>query len=161
METGLDLGLGPSIVRNHVAYLDWEWDVGQHARRLDTIIPASEQEALNVDIVYRNCGGRPLRKQLDELKRLIYKEGVTYVIIQSASPACGKAADNDEIVAFFQAISQLGVGSLILAHITKGDRNSAQESIATAYGGIQWENQARSTWHLKRFKMTVATLREF
>lgn len=150
METGLDLGLGPCIVRNHVAYLDWEWDVGQHARRLDTIIPAGQQEALGVDIVYRNCGGRPLRKQLDELKRLIYKEGVTYVIIDSASPACGRAADNDEIVAFFQSVSQLGVGSLILAHITKGDRNSQQDSVATAFGGIQWENQARSTWHLKK-----------
>jgi hypothetical protein len=150
METGLDLGLGPSLVRNHVAYLDWEWDVGQHARRLDTLIPPSEQERLGVNIVYRNCGGRPLRKQLDELKRLIAKEGVTYVIIDSASPACGRASDNDEIVAFFQGISQLGVGSLILAHITKSDRNSGQDSVSTAFGGIQWENQARSTWHLKK-----------
>lgn len=150
METGLDLGLGPSLVRNHVAYLDWEWDVGQHATRLDSLIPPDQQEALGVDIVYRNCGGRPLRKQLDELKRLINAEGVTYVIIDSAAPACGRASDNDEIVAFFQSISQLGVGSLILAHITKGDRNSQQDSIATAFGGIQWENQARSTWHLRK-----------
>lgn len=150
METGLDLGLGPCLVRNHVAYLDWEWDVGQHATRLDTLIPLEQQQELGVNVVYRNCGGRPLRKQLDELKRLIANEGVTYVIIDSASPACGRAADNDEIVAFFQSVAQLGVGSLILGHITKGDRNSTQESVSTAFGGIQWENQARSTWHLKK-----------
>lgn len=158
METGMDLGLGPCLVRNHVAYLDWEWDVGQHATRLDTLIPPDEQERLGVNIVYRNCGGRPLRKQLDELKRLIAKEGVTYVIIDSASPACGKAMDNDEIVAFFQSIAQLGVGSLILGHITKSDRNSAQDSVSTAFGGIQWENQARSTWHLRKVQDEGSTV---
>lgn len=151
METGIDLGLGPSLVRHHVAYLDWEWDIGQHARRLDMIIPPAEQEKLGVDIVYRNCGGRPLRKQLDELKRLIAEEGVTYVVIDSASPACGRATDNDEIVAFFQGISQLGVGSLVLAHITKMDRNS-NDDVATAFGGVQWENQARSTWHIRKMQ---------
>lgn len=149
METGMDLGLGIPLVRHHVAYLDWEWDIGQHARRLDMLIHPDDQERWGVNIVYRNCGGRPLRKQLDELKRLIAQEGVTYVIIDSASPACGKASDNDEIVAFFQGISQLNVGSLILAHITKNDRNSSDD-VSTAFGGVQWENQARSTWHLKK-----------
>jgi predicted metalloprotease len=98
METGLDLGFGPPLVRNHVAYLDWEWDIGQHARRLDMIISPEDQERLGVNIVYRNCGGRPLRKQIDELRRLVAEEGVTYIIIDSASPACGRASDNDEIV---------------------------------------------------------------
>jgi len=149
METGIDLGLGTPLVRNHVAYLDWEWDIGQHARRLDTLITPENQERLGVNLVYRNCGGRPLRSQIDELKRLIAQEGVTYVIIDSASPACGRASDNDEIVAFFQSISQLNVGSLILAHITKTDRNS-QDDVQTAFGGVQWENQARSTWHIRK-----------
>lgn len=149
METGIDLGLGTPLVRNHVAYLDWEWDIGQHARRLDTLISPEDQERLAVNLVYRNCGGRPLRTQIDELKRLIAQEGVTYVIIDSASPACGRASDNDEIVAFFQSISQLNVGSLILAHITKTDRNS-QDDVQTAFGGVQWENQARSTWHIRK-----------
>jgi len=151
METGIDLGFGPPLVRNHVAYLDWEWDIGQHARRLDTLVSPEDQERLGVNIVYRNCGGRPLRKQLDELKRLIAEEGVTYVIIDSASPACGRASDNDEIVAFFQSIKQLNVGSLILAHVTKVDRQSSEE-VSTAFGGVQWENQARSTWHLRKFQ---------
>jgi len=160
METGLDLGLGPSLARHHVAYLDWEWDVGQHARRLDTLISPQDQERCGVNIVYRNCGGRPLRKQLDELKRLIAKEGITYIIIDSASPACGRASDNDEIVAFFQGISQLGVGSLILAHITKNDRNSAQDEVSTAFGGVQWENQSRSTWHLKKIQQEGSSTAE-
>lgn len=151
METGLDLGFGPPLVRNHVAYLDWEWDIGQHARRLDMIISPEDQERLGVNIVYRNCGGRPLRKQIDELRRLVAEEGVTYIIIDSASPACGRASDNDEIVEFFQSIKTMNVGSLILAHVTKSDRQSA-EDVSTAFGGVQWENQARSTWHLRKFQ---------
>ena len=149
METGMDLGLGPALVRNHVAYLDWEWDIGQHARRLDAIISPEQQEALGVDIVYRQCGGRPLRKQLDEIKRMVAEEGITYVIIDSASPACGRASDNDEIVSFFQAISELRVGSLVLAHVTKNDRQG-EEGASMAYGGVQWENQSRSAWNLRK-----------
>lgn len=157
METGIDLGLGTPLVRNHVAYLDWEWDIGQHARRLDTLITPEDQERLGVNLVYRNCGGRPLRNQIDELKRLVAQEGVTYVIIDSASPACGRASDNDEIVAFFQSISQLNVGSLILAHITKTDRNS-QDDVQTAFGGVQWENQARSTWYIRKAQEEGSTV---
>ena len=156
METGVDFGIGPALVRNHVAYLDWEWDVGQHARRLDTIISPADQERLGANIIYRNCGGRPLRKQIDEIKRMVAEEGITYIIIDSASPACGRASDNDEIVAFFQAIAQIGVGSLILAHITKADRSS-QDDVATAFGGVQWENQARSTWHLRKIQEEGST----
>lgn len=151
METGLDFGIGPSLVRNHVAYLDWEWDVGQHAKRLDAIISPEEQERCGVNILYRHCGGRPLRAQISELKRMIAEEGITYIIIDSASPACGRASDNDEIVAFFQAISELRVGALVLAHVTKYDRQS-EDVAATAFGGVQWENQARSTWNLKKIQ---------
>lgn len=149
METGLDLGLGKPTQRNHVAYLDWEWDINQHAKRLDTLIRPEDQDKLGVNIMYRNCGGRTLRKQVDELKRLINDEGITYVIIDSAAPACGRASDNDDVVMFFQALSQLQVGSLILAHVTKSDRQ-AGEDVTMAFGGVQWENQARSTWHLRK-----------
>lgn len=149
METGLDVGIGPALVRNHVAYLDWEWDVGQHAKRLDSIISAEQQEALGVNIVYRHCGGRSLRKQLDQIKRMIAEEGITFVIIDSASPACGRASDNDEIVAFFQAISELRVGALVLAHVTKNDRKD-EDGATMAYGGVQWENQSRSAWNLRK-----------
>ena len=158
METGMDCGLGPPLVRNHVAYLDWEWDVGQHAKRLDAIISPSDQERLGVNIFYRHCGGRPLRLQIAEIKRMIAEEGITYVIIDSASPACGRASDNDEIVAFFQAISELRVGSLILAHVTKFDRQNADEATATAFGGVQWENQSRSTWNLKKIQEEGSSL---
>lgn len=151
LETGLDLGIGPALVRHHVAYLDWEWDGGQHAKRLDAIISPDQQERLGVNMIYQNCSGRPLRKQLDELKRLISDEGITYVIIDSASPACGRASDNDEIVSFFQAISELRVGALILAHITKTDRQG-EEGASMAYGGVQWENQARTAWNLKKIQ---------
>jgi len=156
METGLDIGIGSPLVRNHVAYLDWEWDIGQHARRLDSIISPEDQDALGVNIVYRYCGGRPLRKQLEEVKRMVSEEGITYVIIDSASPACGRASDNDEIVAFFQAIAELKVGSLILAHVTKADRQNGEDGASTAYGGVQWENQSRSAWNLKKIQQEGA-----
>ena len=152
METGLDIGIGPALVRNHVAYLDWEWDIGQHARRLDSIISPEDQEALGVNIVYRHCGGRPLRKQIEEIKRMVSEEGITFIIIDSASPACGRASDNDEIVAFFQSIAELKVGSLILAHVTKADRKNDEDSASTAYGGVQWENQSRSAWNLRKIQ---------
>lgn len=151
METGIDIGLGEPAARNHVAYLDWEWDINQHARRLDTLMSPEDQERYGVNVMYRNCGGRTLRKQVDELKRLINDEGITYVIIDSAAPACGRASDNDDVVMFFQALSQLQVGSLILAHVTKSDRQSGDD-VSMAFGGVQWENQARSTWHLKKMQ---------
>lgn len=149
LETGADIGLGTPLQRQHVAYLDWEWDIDQHASRLDQIVTRQEQRDLGVNIVYRDCGGRTLRQQVDQVKRMINDEGITYIIIDSASPACGRASDNDDIVSFFQAIKQLGVGSLVLAHVTKNDRQSGDE-VSMAFGGVQWENQARSTWNIRK-----------
>lgn len=149
LETGVDIGLGLPIQQQHVAYLDWEWDVDQHATRLDQIMPREQQRDYGMNMIYRDCGGRTLRQQVDQIKRMINDEGITYVIIDSASPACGRAADNDDIVTFFQAIKQLGVGSLILAHVTKSDRQHG-EDVSMAYGGVQWENQARSTWNIRK-----------
>jgi len=154
METGMDIGLGAPLVRNHVAYLDWEWNINQHASRLDRIISPEDQERYNVNIVYRKCVGRTLRKQTDQLKRMIAEEGITYVIIDSAAPASGKASDNDDVVAFFQAVGELSVGSLILAHVNKNDRmQGAQgDDVTMAFGGVQWENQSRSTWNLRKIE---------
>jgi hypothetical protein len=80
---------------------------------------------------------------------MIAEEGITFVIIDSASPACGRASDNDEIVAFFQAIAELRVGALVLAHVTKNDRKD-EDGATMAYGGVQWENQSRSAWNLRK-----------
>lgn len=152
METGLDVGIGPALVRHHVAYLDWEWDVGQHAKRLDSILSPEDQEKYHCNILYRQCGGRPLRKQIEEIKRMVAEEGITFIICDSASPASGRASDNDEIVAFFQSITELKVGALILAHVTKEDRKNSDDNASTAYGGVQWENQSRSAWNLKKIQ---------
>lgn len=71
---------------------------------------------------------------------------IDYLIIDSVAVACAGPAEASEVAAeVFRALRQIEVGSLDLAHITKGDHGDLKP-----FGSAFWSNLARSTWNIKQ-----------
>ncbi len=74
------------------------------------------------------------------------------MIVDSAVPASsGSANDAEAAAGVYGALRRLGVGSLVVAHVTKASTaKEAKPDDATPYGSAFWWNLARSAWHLRR-----------
>ena len=86
----------------------------------------------------------PIWEQVEDLKKIIQATGADYLIIDSLIPASGGA---DALAAatpdlYNDALQQLGLPSLSLAHVTK---DGAKEY---PFGSVMWHNLARLTYRL-------------
>ena len=118
-----------------VAYLDWEWDAEEHADRL---------YRLGSDAVYfyRECSV-PLAQQTKALSREFDKHGIDFLIVDSLGYACGgDIRDPDVVLAFFQALRQLGRTSFVVHHVPKDSKEP--------YGSVYIRNSVRSAWYVLR-----------
>ena len=125
--------------RRNVALLDWEMSPWEHRERLRAITGEPMP-----DLVYVPCL-RPLREEVDRLRRIARDRGIGYWIVDSAAPACGGEPESAEVaLAFFGALRALGGGSLIVAHVTKNGDDGKP------FGSAFWSNLARSTWYVRK-----------
>ncbi len=123
-----------------VLYADWEFSGEDHRARLERISGPDMP-----DVWYVRCE-RPLTVEMDRLRRIVREEAIDYVIADSVAFACDGAPESAETAAaYFRAVRRIGVGSLHIAHITKGE-NGDQKPFGSAF----WANGARSTWFAKR-----------
>lgn len=131
---------GMQIAKRHrVAYLDWEWDAWVHADRMRALLGKGMEDC---DVVYRRCFG-PLPDQVEQLRRMIDAEGITFVIVDSIGAACGGEPEaSATALRFNDAVRALGVGSLLISHVTKGGDTEHP------FGSVYWTNIARATWYL-------------
>lgn len=122
--------------------LDWEtdratveWQLSCFQRGMGTgVIP----------IKYRRCS-LPLHQDLEQIQNAIAETNAKLIVIDSLGLACGgELNEAGTAIAFFSALRQLKVTSLILAHTSK-DKLSSNKSI---YGSVYFEAQARNIWHL-------------
>jgi hypothetical protein len=127
--------------RHRVAFLDWEWDAWVHADRLRALL---QRGAEDCEVVYRRCFGA-LPDQVEQLRRMIDAEGITFVIVDSIGAACGGEPESAiTALRVGDALRALGVGSLLISHVTKnGDTEHP-------FGSVYWTNLARSTWFLQQ-----------
>lgn len=122
-----------------VLYADWELSKEDHRDRLERLFGADMPE-----IIYARCS-RPLSAEVDRLKRLVAQHDIGYLVCDSVAFACDGPPEAAEVAGrYMQAIRQIGIGSLHLAHVTKGD-NADQRPFGSAF----WHNGARSTWNIK------------
>jgi hypothetical protein len=154
-----DGGQGKSLVALYLAgrlaqrgvtilYCDWEFDGESHRARYGGLFG----DAMPETIRYARCD-KPMAAEADRLGRLVRQYQVQYLVCDSIVFACapGVPAESAEAAAnYFQALRQIGVGSLNLAHTTK--QNSERDDVRQQqkpFGSGFWHNGARATWFLK------------
>jgi hypothetical protein len=121
-------------------YVDYEFAGEDHRERLECLYSAEMPSVryLRAD--------RPLVHEIDHLRRIVRDEGIVYAVLDSIAFAChGKPEDADVAAAYFRCLRQLGVGTLNIAHVPKGD-NQDQRPFGSAF----WHNGCRSSWFAKR-----------
>lgn len=123
-----------------VGYFDWEMDPWIHRRRLAGLCGTAPLP----DLRYVRCE-RPLIHEVDRLRRVIHTDGLTYAVLDSVGyGTAGPPESAEAAMDFARAARQLGIGTLWLAHITKGEQGDQRP-----FGSAFWHNSARATWFLK------------
>ena len=129
------------------AFFDWEWTASQHRGRFEHLF-GPEMPGL----LYVRCE-RPLTEEADRLRRIIHEARIDFGIFDSVAFACDGPPEAAETAsAYFRALRSLRIGSLNLAHITKGENGDQRP-----FGSIFWHNHARATWFIKRASDTPDT----
>jgi hypothetical protein len=135
--------LGFPIARQlRCLYLDYEDNWETHAGRLDALT-----EGLGMgpppEIIYKEATA-PLSAMVQTLSRIVAREKIDVVVIDSAGAACGADPEKaDAALAYFRAIKSLGVrSSITIAHHSKQDESMP-------FGSVFWWNSMRNIWLVK------------
>lgn len=122
-----------------VLLADWELSGEDHRERLERIFGTDMPPVL-----YARCD-RPMSVTADRLARIVRDNGVEFLVCDSISFACDGPPEAAEVASrYFQALRQIGIGSLSLAHTNRSERADEKP-----FGSTFWHNGARSTWHVK------------
>jgi hypothetical protein len=122
-----------------VALFDWELSGEDHRDRLERLFGQTMPK-----ILYARCE-KALVYETDRLRRIVREEKVDYAIFDSVAFACDGPPESAEIAGrYFRAVRQIGIGSLHIAHITKGEGGEEKP-----FGSVFWHNGARATWFAK------------
>lgn len=134
-----------------VLILDWETTAPEWAERLRSLSQAGLGLPDIPDGVRYLRMTRPYVEQAREVMRLVSREGVGLVIVDSALFAV--AGDPKEVPGprdLLNALAALGpeVTRLVLIHVTKEDARDGKRP-ARAYGTALWEAGARCIWEAR------------
>lgn len=120
-----------------VGLFDWELDEWEHRFRLGLLFP----DGLPY-IEYVKCE-RALVHETDRLRRIVKEKRLDFAIFDSVAVACDTPPEAAETATrYFRAVRQIGIGSLHIAHITKGE-NADQKPFGSSF----WHHLARATWY--------------
>ena len=123
----------------NVALFDWELAGEDHRDRLERLFGDSMPK-----IYYARCE-RALVYEVDRLKRIVRDNSINYTLFDSVAFATDGPPEAAEAAGrYFRAVRQIGLGSLHIAHITKGEGGEEKP-----FGSVFWHNGARSTWFAK------------
>jgi hypothetical protein len=119
------------------ALVDWELDALAHKRRLRAMFGDSMPYVLHI------ACSRPLIYEVDRIRRIIVDEEIQYLGLDSVAPACHDEPSSAEAAtAFFRAVRQLGVGTLLVAHTPKAVELGQERP----FGSQFWYALCRSIW---------------
>lgn len=106
----------------------------------------------DLDLMYKNLNyfpamGVPIHELVPILKEKIKQENIEFILIDSAVTACNNEPEKAETVSrFFNALAQLGVTTLTIAHETKSENHEH------VFGSIFWKNFTRNMWNAQSEK---------
>ena len=122
-----------------VLYCDWEFSGEDHRDRLERLF-GSDMPAIR----YVRCE-RPLVHEVDRLRRIVRQDQIAFAVYDSIAFACdGPPEAAEHAGAYYRAVRSIGVGSLHIAHTTKGEHSDKKP-----FGSTFWHNGARATWYIK------------
>ncbi len=128
-----------------VLYADWEFSEDEHRDRLERFCGTDAMPRL---VSYVHCAA-PLCDDVDRLAEIIVERDCKYLVCDSVACACDGPPESAETAQkYFRALRYLKVGSLNIAHITKGGEENGAEQ--RPFGSNFWHHMARSTWFMKR-----------
>ena len=148
--SGLEIvpGVIPDVTGTAM-YLDWESDedemhsvISKIAKGLGPMGPNGEHLTHeDFAITYVPCHDN-LAGMAEELEKKVEEHGTVFAVVDSAVPASSDDVNDVEAPkAMFRALRQMGVPSLILAHVSKDDGKKP-------FGSAFWWNYARSVWRM-------------
>ena len=83
--------------------------------------------------------------EVDRIKRLVREHQIDFVICDSIGFACHDAPETAAAaLGYFQAVRQLGIGSLHIAHVNRSETGDQKP-----FGSAFFHNSARATWFVK------------
>jgi hypothetical protein len=140
-----------------VLYLDWEGDEEQINERVAGVA-AGANLPRPIEIRYRPMVA-PIADQVDELARIVDRERIGLVIVDSVGPASGTTSDGadaaESALRLFAAFRFLRTTVLALDHVAKASLDEPGRQ-ARPYGSIFKQNLARSTWEIRRAGEAIA-----
>ena len=139
----LALYLAGTIAREvPTIFIDFEFEPEAHRARLQRLFGAAMPQGLH----YVRCS-QPLVTEVGRLQKWMLEYGCRFCVVDSIAFALNGPPESAEVAAgFFRSLRTLNVGSLSLAHQTKGGDNSDK----TVFGSAFYNNGARSVWHVRR-----------
>ena len=138
----LALFIAGTIARDvPVLFCDFEFEAEAHRDRLQRLFGTGMPR----DLHYVRCA-QPLVNEVGRLQRWILEHDCRFCIVDSVAFSVDGPPESAEVASgFFRSLRSLNVGSLSIAHTTKGE-NSEQKP----FGSTFFSNGARSVWHIKR-----------
>ena len=129
-------------------YLDYETDDDTIRWMLTKLQRGMKLPTLELN--YRRCA-LPLAQDVDQIHRHISDTQAEVIIIDSLGLACGgELKEAESALAFFSALRQLKITSLILAHTAKNPETKKR----SVFGSVFFEAQARSIWEIRKAQDT-------
>ena len=136
--------LGRPVMQAGVLYVDYESSASVLRQRQERILAGIGMGNSLPTVFYWDALGAPLHELVPALRRKIRKDGLGFVVIDSAILAAGGDPERAETAArFFNALKRLGAPSLTVSHTTKRGED------LFPFGSVFWSNSFRSTWNLK------------
>jgi hypothetical protein len=127
-----------------ILWLDWENDRHTTGYQKQRFLKGFGTD--NIDIAYLHLT-RTLAQSIPQIQRKIAELGADIIVIDSLGIAVGGDLNATEpAINFFNALRQLPVTPLIIAHTAK-DKNIQRK---TVYGNAYYENLARSIWEANK-----------
>lgn len=127
--------------------VDWEnMGAEQWARRLRMFYGDNPPGILYVRAT------RPLVDDLPRLQRIIHDHQIGFAGFDSVGFGCaGPPEQAEHALAFMRAINTLGIGSLLIAHESKGQDTNSK----TPFGSAFWFNSARAIYSVRREEQSL------
>jgi hypothetical protein len=134
----------PEGAMHRVLFLDWENDQRTTDWQKECMIRGMDLSFC--EIAYLHCN-MPLAKNISHIQDKINEVMADVIIIDSLGVAVGgNLNDSEPAINFFNALRQLPVTPLIIAHTAKDINNKHK----TIYGNAFYENLARSIWEVNK-----------
>jgi hypothetical protein len=152
----LSLALGGVVIpgvkplcQGKTLYLDWETDAIENTRRVAMLCRGLGIHTRPDGILYRRML-RPLADDLIAVRRIVDRQGIDLVVIDSAAlAAAGELRETDPTLRFHAALRHLDATPFVLGHVSKATADTKGNERGRMFGSIFFENLSRACWEVR------------